>query len=210
MINLATVMHGRYGLRRWGLVGGIGLLLVLCAAWVQWQWLPQRQADLAMQASELRALRHVLQAAEPVAQTAPLQRGQRASQPPGEPAATSTTITSAEQAWATWWGHLPAAAQRTRLQAAVTQGAQGLGLQVAAVRYQGEPLPWAPGVWRQRMSLPVQGHYAAVQAWLTQLLREPALSIEALQIQRDHPQQDTVQAQVQLSLWWRQPGGDQP
>jgi len=73
----------------------------------------------------------------------------------------------------------------------------------------GELAPWVDkaqpqGLWRQRMVMPVQTSYPALRTWVAALLRQPALSIDALDIQRADPMSDQVKAQVTVSLWWRQ------
>jgi hypothetical protein len=60
------------------------------------------------------------------------------------------------------------------------------------------------------MVMPVQAPYPALRSWLDRLQREPALTVDVLDIQRNDVQSDQVQAQVGISLWWRQPKREAP
>lgn len=60
------------------------------------------------------------------------------------------------------------------------------------------------GLWRQRLTMPVEGNYPAIRIWLHSLLTQPALSLDALDIQRPEVMSDQVKGQVSVSLWWRQ------
>jgi NAD(P)H-hydrate repair Nnr-like enzyme with NAD(P)H-hydrate epimerase domain len=53
------------------------------------------------------------------------------------------------------------------------------------------------------MTMPIEGSYASVRAWLAQLLNEPALSIDNVDLQRGDVMSDQVKARVTVSLWWR-------
>ncbi len=77
------------------------------------------------------------------------------------------------------------------------------GLALTTVQFNGAA-QGTTGLWRQRLVLPVEGRYADVRSWLGQLLGEPALSLDALDIQRTDVMSDTVKAKVSVSLWWRQ------
>ncbi len=187
-------------LRSLGLVGALGLGLLGVSAWAQWVWLPRQQAEVALQASQARGLRHSLQAD---------------SAPAAGPAERDTlAIARPDQAWQAVWAALPRSDRRTAMQSAVLQAARAQGLQLAQVQYQGQREAWSAqggeALWRQRMTMPVQGRPAAIQAWLQALLREPALSVDALHMQRDSASSDTVTAQLSVSLWWRQPQEGQP
>ncbi|MEY4765317.1 MAG: hypothetical protein RI907_1990 [Pseudomonadota bacterium] len=182
----------RLGVGRLGLVGWAGLALLCASAWGQWHKVPQRLQDAASLASQARGLRHALQADARLFEQAP-----------------SAAIEQPEPAWRALWAALPQAESRPALQAAVLQAARSRGLQMPTVQYQGQLQAWASqggtSLWRERMVMPVQGPYVAVQAWVEDMLREPALSVDALSIQRDSVQSGTVSAQVSVSLWWRQP-----
>jgi hypothetical protein len=177
-------------LRRVGLAGLLGALLLLASAWCLLAWLPQQRAKVDELASQGRRMRHDLLAKASV-----------------EPAGEAHVIRSPDQAWQALWQALPSAEQRMPLQMAVLSAAKGKGLLVSAVQYRGSKVDWAaqPGavLWRQQLSMPVEGSYGAVRAWLTQILKEPALSIDELDLQRADVGSDQVKAHVGLSLWWR-------
>ena len=181
--------------RRLGLVGLIGLGMLAFTGWAAWSWRPAQVARTAELGSEARRLRHELMAAadSSVAASAP------------------RAVSTADEAWGLLWSRLPAQDQRLALQGKVLQRARAHGLQPSSVQAQGERLAWADRgaetLWRQRLSLPVQGRHADVLAWVQDLLTEPALSIDSLSLQRDAITQDQVQAQVMVSLWWRQGSG---
>ncbi len=171
-------------LKRLGLPGLLGILLLAGAAWCQWDWLPRQREQAEAQASKARQLRHEL-----------LQAGQAAE-------GAVSNLTPAE-AWQTLWQTMPEAAQRTPLQSAVMASARERGLILTTVQFNGAA-QGTTGLWRQRLILPVEGRYADVRSWLGQLLGEPALSLDALDIQRTDVMSDIVQAKVSVSLWWRQ------
>ncbi len=185
--------------RRLGLVGLLGAGMLVSAVWFAWVYLPQQRNELARTESDVRRLRHGL-----IAQLNSAEAVQ-ADRPAAAPALP-------EQAWQALWSALPSQPQRMALQAQVLRAAQQSGLQIAAVQFEGQRERWARQgdevLWRQRMVLPVHGTHPALMSWLQLLLREPALSIEVLGIRRDAVDQAQLQAQVSLSLWWRQPEGE--
>ena len=189
-------------LRQLGLPGVLGAALLGGSAWFIAQELPRRADTLAQAESDVRRLRHAL-----------IARTQAAAAERADAAAGQQAVVAPEQAWARLWSSLPDASQRLGLQARVLASAAELGLQPATVQWQGESVNWtrgeqaavgAAGLWRQRMSMPVQAPYPVLRTWLDRLQREPALSIDALDIQRTELGSDEVTAQVGLSLWWRQ------
>jgi predicted ABC-class ATPase len=194
-MNLSALMQSlQQAFSRLGLVGAMGLVLLGACAWAQWSWLPVRQAQADRLASDARYLRHSLQEQAQASNTAA--------------AGPNKAISSPDQAWQALWVQLPKAERRVALQGAVLKSAKDQGVQVQSVQYQGQRQNWADQgsetLWRQRMTMPVQGRYTAVRDWIQQLLREPALSVDGLSIQRDNVQVDAVVAQVSVSLWWRQ------
>ncbi|MBC7702032.1 hypothetical protein [Aquabacterium sp.] len=175
-------------IKRLGLPGVLGLVLLAGAAWVQGVWLPEQKTQAEALASKARQLRHELLA--------------KAS--PG--AASQARALTPEAAWQALWQQLPDSSQRTALQSAVLVSARERGLTLAAVQFKGGP-EGPPGLWRQRLVMPVDGRYADVRAWLGQLLSEPALSLDAVDLQRTDVMGDAIKARVSVSLWWRTTGG---
>lgn len=192
-------------LRQLGWPGLMGAGLLLACAWFIQLELPKRREAVAQAESDVRRLRHGL-----------IARARADSEP-----ATAPRLDE-PQAWARLWSALPDESQRLALQARVLDSAAEVGVPVQSVQWQGEAVKWiapagavdasssAPGLWRQRMAMPVQAPYPALRTWLDRLQREPALTIDALDIQRNDVQSDQVQAQVSLSLWWRQPKREAP
>ena len=186
-------------LRQLGWPGLIGAALLLACAWFTQLELPKRHEALAQAESDVRRLRHGLIA--------------RAT--PGSEAATEALrLNEPAQAWASLWTSLPDEGQRMARQARVLDSAAQVGVPLQSVQWQGEAVKWlAPagadaatsGLWRQRMTMPLQAPYPALRTWLDRLQREPGLTVDAIDIQRDDVQSDQVRAQVSLSLWWRQP-----
>ena len=197
-------------LRQLGWPGLLGAgLLLACVGFIQLA-LPQRREALAQAESEVRRLRHGLIARADAASGAA--SAPRQDEPP--------------QAWSRLWSGLPDESQRLDLQARVLASAAQVGVPLQSVQWQGEAVKWiapvgqdgqpsqadasAPGLWRQRMTMPVQAPYPALRTWLDRLQREPALTVDTLDIQRNDVQSDQVQAQVSLSLWWRQTKREAP
>lgn len=183
-----------HALQRLGLAGFMGLALLGGAAWCHWTWLPAQRAEVDQMASQARRTRHGLLAAS--------------TQPPSEQdAMRQAAVGSPDQAWQLLWQSLPTSDQRVALQAQVLNKARAQDLNISAVQYQGSKQAWAAQgqevLWRQRMVMPVDGRHAAVQAWLAELLKEPALSIDSVEVQRGDVMSDQVKARVSVSLWWR-------
>ena len=171
-----------HALKRLGLPGLLGLALLAGAAWVQWSWLPRQQVQSDALASKARQLRHDLLAEAGKGPVAP--------------------VLTPDAAWQAVWQSLPESRQRTAMQSEVLDSARAHGLTLAAVQFKGAP-EGPSGVWRQRLVLPVEGPYADVRGWLAQLLGQPALSLDALDIQRADAMSHVVKARVSVSLWWR-------
>lgn len=184
---------GATWLRQLGWPGLLGALVLLaCVVFIEGV-LPARRQQVAQTESEVRRLRHGLisqasAASEPDAVS-------RADQP--------------QQAWSRLWSGLPDERERWGLQERVLASAAQVGVPLQAVQWQGEAVKWG-GLWRQRMVMPVQAPYPALRTWLDRLQQEPALSVDALDIQRNDVQSDQVQAQVSISLWWRMAAEAQP
>lgn len=178
-----------------GLPGALGVLLALAGAWVHWSWVPAQKTQLDTLSSDVRRLRHDLLA-------------QQTEQAASGPANVLTGL-SPEQAWQLVWDALPDEKQRLNLLSAVTTSAQKMGVVVSSVQYHGALEPWSvrqdQALWRQRMVMPVEGRYADLRMWLAQLLHQPNLSLDVLDITRADTTNDMVKGRVSVSLWWRAP-----
>lgn len=189
----------RTALLRIGMPGALGLGLLMLAAWLHWSWLPAQQVQVDGVASEVRRARHELQD-DPLF-----------SPDKGHAAAQSNPWDlhglSPDAAWQTVWDTLPDDAQRMASLAAVTSSAQKLGVHVASVQYRGAVESWShhqgQALWRQRMSMPIEGRYGDVRAWLGTLLGQSTLSLDTLDVTRSDTTTDLVKGRVSLSLWWR-------
>ncbi len=185
-------------LRQLGWPGVIGAALLFACAWFTQLELPRRHEALAQAESDVRRLRHGLIA--------------RAT-PGSAVASEADRLNEPSKAWASLWSSLSDEGQRMARQARVLDSAAQVGVPLQSVQWQGEAVKWlAPagadsttsGLWRQRMTMPVQAPYPALRTWLDRLQREPGLTVDAIDIQRSDVQSDQVRAQVSLSLWWRQ------
>lgn len=194
-------------LRQLGWPGVMGGLALLASAWFIGVVLPRQQALLDQVESDARRLRHDLRLkAESV----------RVAQEAASRAAERGQVdenAGARALWSGLWRDLPDASQRLSLQRAVLQSAQDAGVPLAGVQWRGEAMSWIDAshpqtLWRQRLTMPVQTSYPALRTWLSLLLREPSLSLDALDIVRADPMSDEVKAQVTVSLWWRQDRSD--
>lgn len=190
-------------LRRLGLPGLLGLSLMLVAAWMHWNWVPAQQLQLDVLASNVRQVRSELQ------QDALSSVQSAATKRPWD-----LSGLSPEAAWQTVWDTLPGDAQRVAMLNSVTTSARKLGVNMASIQYRGAIEPWSlqPGqaLWRQRMTMPVEGRYGDVRAWLGTLLNQPNLSLDTFEINRGDTSTDLVKGRVGLSLWWRTTPGRTP
>ena len=96
----------------------------------------------------------------------------------------------------------------------MTSSAAKMGVSAQSIQYQGGQEPWSAhagqALWRQRLTLPVQGRYGDVRAWIGTLLSRPYVSLDTLEIQRSDTASDLISGRVSLSLWWRVEQGGTP
>jgi len=176
-----------------GLPGCLGLALLVLAAWLYWGEAPAEAQLLSEQEESLSLLRDQLQ--------------QATSADKSGPAAALNSPADTEALWQQLWQFLPAADTGRRMQADVLALARKRGIQLGSVQFHGEALPGLPSVWRQRITLPVQAPYPVLRTWVNDVLQAPAwgpaVSLDALVIERSDVMTDEVKARVVWSLWWR-------
>ena len=88
-------------------------------------------------------------------------------------------------------------------QAEALDRATRLGLRLDSVQFKGAPLKALPQVWRQQITLPLQGRHADLMAWLNHAWAQADWSVDALDLTRDDVMSDQVKARVTLSIWAR-------
>lgn len=177
-------------LTKLGAPGLIGLVLCALSIWAHKAQLPAERLGIAQLESAAREMRHRMLGAD---------TQQKAS------TASTLSVEKPDIVLQALIDGLPVQTSGTQLQSTVLREAAKQGLTVQSVEWRGEQVPWAvhPRLWCQHMQMPVEGSYRAMRAWIDALLREPALSIEAIDIQRKDLMGDQIKAQVSLSLWWR-------
>lgn len=176
-----------------GWPGVSGLVLLLCAWVLHGVWLPGLQAEHEEAQSQVDLLRHQLQSQAQAARATEGAQGTKAV----------TSSLTAEQAWAALWQRLPGHADITARQAEALDRATRLGLRLDSVQFKGAPLKALPQVWRQQITLPLQGRHADLMAWLNHAWAQADWSVDALDLTRDDVMSDQVKARVTLSIWAR-------
>lgn len=176
-----------------GWPGVSGLVLLLCAWVLQGVWLPSLQAEHDEAQSQVDLLRHQLQSQAQAARATEGAQGAKAA----------TSSLTAEQAWAALWQRLPEHADITARQADALDRATRLGLRLDSVQFKGAPVKDLPQVWRQQITLPLQGSHSALMAWLNHAWAQADWSIDGLDLTRDDVMSDQVKARVTLSIWAR-------
>lgn len=176
-----------------GLPGLLGLALLVLAAWLYWGEAPTEAQLLTEQEEALSLLRDQLKQAT-------------SSDKSGATAALNSPADT-EALWQQLWQFLPVADTGRRMQADVLALARKRGIQLGSVQFHGEALTGLPSVWRQRITLPVKAPYSVLRAWLNDVMKAPAwgpaVSLDALVIERSDVMTDEVQARVVWSLWWK-------
>ncbi|MFN5049700.1 GspMb/PilO family protein [Roseateles sp.] len=166
-------------LGRLGWPGALGLLALLVAGGLELglaqRWQQERQT-LESQAEQLqRQLR--------------LQRASGAAAGPGTP----------EQ----WRAGLPGPELRQQRLADLLEAALRAGVSTPRTEHR-LSVDANAGLERLRVSMPVQGSYATLRAFLEQALRQdPALSLDGLKLRRSNPASAELEAELQWSLHGR-------
>jgi transcriptional regulator with GAF, ATPase, and Fis domain len=188
MMKLLNLLNLRWPtdlarLRRWGWPGAVGaLMLALGTAVLLWQ-VPLEQQSQAQWDSRLRQARAAARLAR-----SPLAAPTQAADPQAQ-----------------FLAAFPPQAQRQQRLAAVWALAQQQSLVLRRSEFRASA-DERLGLARYRISLPLEGSYSAVRAFIeSALLQDPALSVDRLRLDRSEPGSPTVRAELQLSLWSRQP-----
>lgn len=175
-----------------GVPGLLGVALLVLAAWLHWGEAPVEAQALAEQEDALTHLREQLK---------------RATAGGAAQASMAASPADTGARWQQLWRFLPEADAGHRMQAEVLSMARQRGIQLGSVQFHGESVPGLPGVWRQRITLPVNAPYPALRAWLNDVMQAPAwgpaVSLDALSIERKDVMTDVVDARVTWSLWWK-------
>lgn len=177
-----------------GLPGVVGIGLALLALWQTFFHLPMMRTELREQQTQLAHLRRQLNASTP--QTNGTGAGIM-------PAGAELSERDALLVWQQLWRGLPTQAASAGLLGELASEAAHRNLQVSSVRYRGQAMKGLPSLWRQQITMPIEGRYEAVRETLDWVLRQPAMSLDAMAIRRSDPMTDQVQASLSLSVWWR-------
>jgi hypothetical protein len=173
-----------------GLPGRVGLCLCVLALWV-WLCLLPTQRE---QAQELEAHNHWLQQ-----RLAGMSSGEAPGASASGPAADPEQ--SAQARWAQVWRSLPDASQASRHQEALWRAAPGLTAEPVTLVM--EPVSDLPGLSRWRLSVNTVAPWPQQWRWLQHVLADPAVSIDALSLQRDQPHDALWHLRLGVSLWTR-------
>jgi len=168
-------------LRRWGWPGFVGLACISASLAMALWWLPaqQREADSLRQAADL-AQRRAIQ------RSAPQRAGVMQRSGPES-----------------FRDEFPAAAQRQQRVAALLSAATEHGLETRRVEFRLSH-ERALALARYSVATPVAGSYAALRAFIEDALaRDPALSLDRLQLRRASAAAASVEADLSWSLYMR-------
>lgn len=190
-------------IRRFGLPGVLGVFLLGLSAWLHHHWVPAQEGLLAQMESANRRARHELN------EVASQRLRARQAEASGGAAGALAGAVDVRGLWAITWARLPQDASRVAQQEEVFASAAASGVGVAGAQMSGDWEPWLPaahpqGLWRQRIAMPVKGSHASLRAWVAHLQRLPAVTIDAVEMQRVDLLGGEVRARISLSLWWRQ------
>lgn len=181
----ATLRRWGRSLRCWGWPAVAGLVLALAGgAVLLWGVPPVQQAQQQAEA-RLRQARAAARAARLMAAEAP-----------------ATRIDARAQ----FIGAFPPAEQRQQRLGTLWALARERGLAVRRSEFRALN-DGALGLARYRVTLPLEGSYAALRGFIEQaLLQDPALSLDRLRFDRLDAASPVLRAELQLSLWSRTAG----
>lgn len=104
---------------------------------------------------------------------------------------------------ASFYGRFPEQAALPHSLAKISEIAAANGLNIARAEYRAVDQPGTQLV-RMSLSLPVQGSYAAVHAWLAETLQTmPEVALDSLALRRSDPIADRVEGEVRMTLFAR-------
>ncbi len=172
----------RAELRGWGWPAATGTALLLASAALAWGATP------ALQRADANAVEEI----DLWQQRATARRAR---------SATGGTAVTMPGTGAAFRHAFPGAVSRSQRVAALVATAhkRGLMLQSMDLRLQPEP---ALGLARYRIQMPLQGSYAAVRGLVADSLRQdPALALDALQLQRDEDAAGGLRVELRWSLY---------
>lgn len=198
------MMQSKWGvwLRTMGLPGLLGVTFMALSMWVVLTWVPSQREQVERLASDVRHLRHDLQ-----------QKDAGDVHQPSADKPWDVSGLSPEAAWQSVWDVLPDESAGISLMKMVTASGEKIGVTVASVQYRGAPEKWSQHdgqyLWRQQMSMPIEGRYGDVRSWIGTFLHQSNLSLDAVEISRPDTTSDHVKGRVSLSIWWRTVKGAQ-
>lgn len=176
-------------LRAWGWPGALGAVLMLASAGLLFGLVPRQEQAQAHAEARLRQARAAARLAR--------------SQPASADAANAALALNPQ---ASFLAAFPLATQRQQRLGALWQlaGQHQLALRRSEFRATADE---RLGLARYRISLPLEGPYAAVRGFVDEALQQDAaLSLDRLRLDRSEPGSPTVRAELQLSLWSRVAG----
>lgn len=104
---------------------------------------------------------------------------------------------------ASFYARFPEQAALPRSLAKISEIAAANGLNIARADYRAVEQPGTQLV-RMSLSLPVQGSYAAIHAWLAETLETmPEVALDSLALHRSEPAADRVEGEVRMTLFAR-------
>lgn len=180
------------GAQRLGMPGRIGLCMCALALAVWGGALPAQHRQVDELAAHNDWLRQRL-----TTLSAPDTRHSAASEAPGLGPAAPRAL------WAQVWQALPMASEAGPRQASLLRAAAETVSE--PVSFSHERVKSLPGLSRWRLSVSTTAPWSQQMQWMAHVLAQPAVSIDAVTLQRDQPHDDVWQLRLGLSLWTRVP-----
>lgn len=174
MITSGSTAHA---VKRLGVPGWLGLLLLLTVAWLQLYELPR------LQRQKLTATLAVQVQVQQLASALRSERGQdNASH------------------WRLLRGQLPELNNQSTLLANMLETARTQGLQPQGLQVSAQDVAAVPCLQSLQISLPVRASYASLRAWMEQsLANQPGLALDGLSLRRNDLNADEFDAQLSFT-----------